>query len=846
MKGNSPGRAAGWWAGALALFLLAGGAGAAGSPDRPLGEVLAELARGDLAAHGWTLVFSSELVRPEMRVEAGDGDEGAGERVSGDAGAGPARRRLNALLALHGLEVQEVVPGLLVVVRGDPTPRPRHYVEDTIDVRPSRYKLIDAGRDPGSPRSPLALGRDEIGRLPHLGDDPFRTVTLLPGTAGSDVSARFSVRGGRRDEVRVMLDGLELYEPYHLPDYDGALSLVSARGLEGMTLTTGAYPADLGDRMSGVLDLRTLRPAGPRLVVALGALDATLTASGPLPGGRSGAASGASSGSSSEAASEGEARADPGGWLVTGRRGSLALAGDAVGDERPSLWDGLAKVEIPTRAGRFALRGLAAEDRLRVDTAEDEDFERLDNDWSSAYGWLTHGWSNDRLLVESLASWTGQDRDRRAEVREEEGEYALRDRRDMSVVTLSQDYSLRRARGVVRWGWEARRYRVRFDYAKDLELDLVVAAPFSAPRRTVHEFRDTRAGNDLALWASHRLTAPAVAGWRPPWLERMTAELGLRYDRHQGSDGTVLSPRVNLAWSLGRARVLRLAWGRFTQSQRPYELQVEDGENRLWPVERSSHWVLGYEEVFAHAPAEGAGPRLAALRVELYHRTVANPRPRYESLLEPLNFFPEVEPDRVRLAPESSSAYGVELLLQGRWGRRLEGFLAYTGSRSEDRLGGRVVPRRFDQGHALRADLGWRLPRRWALNLAWRFHTGWPTTPVETLPAAGGEEAEDEPVARFGALYGRRLPDYHRLDLRVSRRWDLAWGRLTAYADVQNLYDRRNAAGFDLVLEEGEEGGAVEGDEGEAGAERLALEAESWPGVVPTVGVVLEVGGWRN
>ena len=816
-----------WWAAALTVLLVTGAA-AAPWQDRPLVEVLEELRHGPLAAAGWTLVYSSELVTPDMRV-------------LGEPEATDARGLLAQLLAPHGLGVEEGAEGVLVVVRsggspattpgegqgvedGGASPRaPLRTVSDEIVVRPSRYSFLQ-----DEPGAGAVLGRDEIERLPHLGDDPFRLATLLPGTAGSDVSARFSVRGGRRDEVRVVLDGLELYEPYHLRDYDGALSVVPARTLEGMSLTTGAYPASRGDRMSGVLDLRTLRPPELRLILGLGALDAFAAAGGRL-------ASDAGDGT--------------GGWLASGRLGSLALAGDAVGDEEPSFWDALAKVETPSPLGRpwgrFALRALATDDDLRVDTADEDDFEDLDNGWSSRYVWATHTWSGESWLVESLASSGALERDRRATVREEEGEYVLFDRRDVDAVSLSQEVSWQASpRRLSRAGWEARRYEARFDYAKDLELDLEVEAPFSPPRVTRHAFRDTVEGDDLALWVSHREVGPAR-------LERLTAELGMRYDRHNASDSTVVSPRVNLAWRLGDTQLLRLAWGRFAQSQRPYELQVEDAETRLWPVERSRHWVLGYEALLGAAGADrGRGhqraPRAESLRVELFHRRVANPRPRYESLLEPLNFFPEVEPDRVRLAAESSTAYGAELLLQGRWGRRARGFLSYTWSRSEDRIPGLEggdddVPRRFDQPHALVASADLTLPGRWHLSFAWRYHSGWPATPVELLVAEGDDavagEDDDEgedgdgPVARFGRPYSDRLPDYHRLDLRASRRWPLTYGTkqgtLTFYVDVQNVYDRANLAGFDL---------AVDDDGG------LVLEGESWPGVVPSLGFVLELG----
>ena len=87
-------------------------------------------------------------------------------------------------------------------------------------------------------------------------------------------------------------------------------------------------------------------------------------------------------------------------------------------------------------------------------------------------------------------------------------------------------------------------------------------------------------------------------------------------------------------------------------------------------------------------------------------------------------------------------------------------------------------------------------------------------------------EAEPEPGAVFGPLRSERFPDYHRLDLRASRGWDVRGGRLTLFVDVQNLYDRGNLAGFDVEIDD-EEGVVL-------------MEAERWPGLFPSIGLSWE------
>lgn len=817
---------------------------------QPLDAALRQLQRG-----GLQIVFTSELVRPGMRVEADpvaveprgvleeilaphgllaeQGPAGvlvvvaadaAGERTPAIEGSvrGPAGEavpggatvrvlghdvevpvRSDGTYSIFGLKpgahsLEAAAPGYLEqridgvrVSAGEPRTvvfqlNPRPSLHEEIVVRPSRLSLLHE-----QPDSSLSLGREEIANLPHLGGDLFRAASLLPGVTSNDVSAGFSIHGGRRDEVRIVLDGQELYDPYHLKDYDGALSIVSARSLASATLSTGSYPVTHGDRMSGVLELRTAEPAtGHRTVLGLSVLDALASSSGRFAGER-------------------------GAWLVDLRRGSLDLAGDAIGDEQPSFWDALGKLELTTERGVIVGHLLTAHDELEVDTEEEEGFERLENDYRSDYGWLTHrSAAGDRALVETVASWARVRTSRGGVGVEEEGSHQLRDERELEVISVSQSWDLQLGEGHgLHWGGEARRYDVVFDYRKLLEPEFEIVAPFSAPRPTEHQLQRTLRGEHLGLWMSDRVRL----------FDRLTAELGVRYDRHTATDDTLVSPRLNLAWRLRERSVLRAAWGHFHQSQRPYEMQVEDGEERLQPAERSEHLVVGVESIL--------GPNrlgLTAVRLELFQRRINDPRPRFESLLEPLNFFPEIEPDRVRIAAESSRSRGVELLVRGEGGDRLDWWFAYSYARAEDRIAGVEVPRSLDQPHTLSLDVNVRLPRAWNLNAAWRYHSGWPTTPVEARLVADPEDAEGETqlTAFFGPLNSERFPVYHRLDLRMSRRWDTRRGGLTFFVDVQNVYDRENLAGFDASLDE--EAGVVE------------LEEEHWPGLFPSLGVSWE------
>jgi TonB-dependent receptor-like protein/carboxypeptidase family protein len=810
-------------------------------PGIPLTEALRELQR-----RGLNLVFSSAVVRPEMIVREAPRSEAP-------------RAMLDEILAPHGLTVEESAGGSLIVVAASAHParstirgsvrsraalvplpgvsvgiagrsistttdsagryeisgvepgtytvharRPGFVIEERANVsvtagasadvsfvlqpaplareevvvHPSRITVLQ--EEPGAP---LALDREEVLRLPHLGADVFRTLSLLPGTTSNDVTAQFHVRGGRRDEVLVLLDGQELYEAYHLKEFDNALSLVAASNLANVDLTTGSFPSSYGDRMGGILDLSTITPSKPRqLRLSVSILNAQLEGSGTL--------------------------GERGWWLASVRRGTTDLTGRMFGAEDPVFWDAFAKVDYrPTTRQSARVNVLHSEDQLDFVESRGEEITRLDTSYDNSYLWLTHQIVlSDRLFVDTVLSGSRVDRNRRGFEDEDEKTFDVRDLRDLDVIGGLQSWNLQTsARNFLKAGFELRRFDARYDYFSFRRFDSPLALVRSEPREGEVTLNDRFRDDHVAAYVSDRL--------RP--LDPLTVEAGLRYDRHSLTDDSVWSPRVNAAWGVGRGSVLRVGWGWYHQSQRAYELLVEDGDTSFYKAERSEQWVAGFEHLF---DAASAGP-LRGLRAEVYTRRIRDPRPRYESLFEAFERFPEGELARIRVEPESGRADGFELSLQGTAGSRIDWWLNYGWATTDERVEGRDVPRSIDQRHTVNADVNYRLGRDWDVNVAWRYHTGWPTTPVSAEVRDGGV------VPVLGPRNSDRLTDYHRLDARLSRRWQFRVGRLSAFIDVQNVYNRRNAAGQDVEIR----------DTGQ-----VIKKTEEWPGFFGSAGFTLE------
>ncbi|MCG8460450.1 MAG: TonB-dependent receptor, partial [Holophagales bacterium] len=488
---------------------------------------------------------------------------------------------------------------------------------------------------------------------------------------------------------------------------------------------------------------------------------------------------------------------DRGSSLVSLRRGWLGLVFDLVGDDEeeqeegaPEYTDFYAKADwsLDERT-ELGVWGLWADDTLDSSEREDDGaLEQIDSSYGNAWvvGRAQRLWSDSALSKARV--FAGQvDRDRLASEAEGQTDFDVRDERTLDIFGLATESSIELGRRhLIGFGLEARSYTADYDYAVNRDFTDPIAGvgsgqPFSS-------FDDEIEGESYGLWISDR--------WRLG--EKLVAEVGARYDRQTWleEDDDQFSPRLNLVYDLGTAGVLRFGWGYAHQSQRPNELAIEDGDETFYPAERAEHRTLGWERAFD-------GWRL---RLDAFQRVGTDVRPRYVNLFNPVVLFPEGSPDRARLAPERSEASGVEIFAQGRGGSRLTWWASYALSEVEDRIDGEWIPREIDQTHAFTLNVGYRIGRNWNLDAVWLYHTGWPITGVSARLVASDDGPRIEPV--LGPLYGERVADYHRLDLRLGRTYELARGELQLFFDVQNLYNRENERGFEF----GEQAFSIEPD----------------------------------
>ena len=624
-------------------------------------------------------------------------------------------------------------------------------------ITPGHFGLLQS--DAGGSQS---LSRETLETIPQIGEDIYRAVSRLPGVTADDFSAKFGVRGGTGDEMYVSLDGLELVEPFHLKDVGGAFSIIDIQTLGTASLNTGGFSAEYGDRLAGVFTLTTSDPRtdGVHGSVGVSAMNARATLQGGFAGGK-------------------------GGWVLSARPGYLdvALKFTEIRDSiQPRYYDLFAKAryDLPG-GGRIALHALRAGDTFRF-LKKDE--PNIFSGYGSSYAWAT--WDDqfldERLRMQTVLSRSAISWQRHGENYSPAGVQTalIDDSRSLDRLGVRQDWTFDATRSVMfKWGVDAKRESASYDYLRVLGAKQPTGSQ-TGRNASISTLLAPRA-DKLALYIAPRVQP----------LSSLTIEAGARFDRSSLTDESIVSPRLNVSWQPLERTVVRAAWGGYSQSQSLFSLQAEDGVSSFGRAERAEQRTLGVEQSL---------PKGVTARVEAYERRLTNARPKYANLGGDMWLFPELLWDRKLIDRTAGRDRGLELQLSRKESGRTDWSVSYALASSTDEIGGRTVPRAFDERHAVHAD--WSLhPANgsWRLSLGGLWHSGWPYTPtiltVDTVKNSPTELA----VSTWrtpGELNSLRLRSYHRVDVRWTKYFHTAAGRLSVFGEVYNLFGTRNPRGF--------------------------------------------------
>jgi TonB-dependent receptor-like protein/carboxypeptidase family protein len=611
--------------------------------------------------------------------------------------------------------------------------------------------------------SMVSISGAELSRVPAIGErDILRAAALLPGVvARNDFSAGFNVRGGEADQNLVLLDGHPIYNPFHL---GGLFGTFIDAAVARVDLSTGAFPAQYGGRLSSVIDVASseeMRP-GVHGTTDLGLLSTSALLGGSLGNGRVS-------------------------WNVAGRRTYAdkvveALRGkdefpyhfqDAQFHGKALLGGGVLALTAYTGADIFDFRPDDAADP--VDPFDDDADGPIVFEWGNRVAGLTYtkalgtrttfaqraGYSGFRTLFDVPAESTSL---------------------SQSIEELRLAGALTHLRGAhtLSAGYEVARYRTSYrERLRFSTLDL----EFPDPLATDGDTTMRQVASAAVLYADDV--------WKPN--DRLIVRPGVRVERIAEADWLGVSPRISAKYFLSRNLAVSAAAGRYAQWLRAvrnedlplriYDLWIASDANV--PVSTSTHAVLGVERWFGDS---------RFVRVEGYGK-------RYEHLSEPTSTIdPRIRPSLLRYFQGQS--YGVDLYIRQLERNGFGGWISYGyGVTTRERDGIEYFPA-HDRRHNANVVVSYTPAERWSLAAhvavaSGTPYTGWagtmnrwrydPTSHTWFL----GPISDDDNVVR-GPRNGERYPLYARVDISAEHRFSIGRAAVRPYVSVVNLLNTKN------------------------------------------------------
>ncbi|MFK7935426.1 MAG: carboxypeptidase-like regulatory domain-containing protein [Saprospiraceae bacterium] len=707
-----------------------------------------------------------------------------------------------------------------VVVTADPNTDAENPVQSTqigvMQISPTKLKSI-----------PAFAGEADV----------LKAITLLPGVKqGVDGAAGFHVRGGSADQNLILLDGVPMYNPYHL---FGFLSTFNPDAINHIEVTKGAFPARYGGRLSSVLDITTKDGNNQEWErkVSAGLLTAKVSVNGPLIKDRSSIS-------------------------VSARRTLLDLLIAPIGAERASDFKrvttynfGDANIKYNYKISnrdKLYVSGFYSRNGLKFWTqTEDEGLairKSLQGEgWQNAFGSLR--WNHlfsDKLfsnttaylshykyfsafsssiesIDESLISSSLQENDYRSTILD---------------MTIKQDYhyfinpknTLRFGGGVIFHqltpGVNTLFQRNGLETISGETLD------------------NTTRSREYSLYVEDKLDLG----------RKLSVNLGVHASAFSVEDTTYTSiqPRVSARFLATKNVAIKAGYAQMTQFLHLLTSSNLNQSTDLWvPVTRKVAPALSTQFSFGTAIDLGE----YGLEVEGYYKDMQ----QLIDYKEGAKFDTDNARWEEKIETGQGESYGAEILLQKKRGK-LTGWLGYTLSwtnrQFENINFGETFSYKYDRRHDVSIVANYEFNPKWSFNGTWVFFSG----SFATIPTVNHINPNFDPRASYAwfqfpnaqegifNISGRnpginqnvarrnnyQLPDYHRLDLSASRTVMTKRNNKSVWTfGLTNAYNKFNPSFFSNQVE-------IESNPDSPNAVQASITATSIFTVLPTASYTLD------
>ena len=619
-----------------------------------------------------------------------------------------------------------------------------------------------------SPLSALSIGVQDIEKAAGANRDVSKVIQTLPGVGATDPNRNdLIVRGGGPSENVFYLDDIEIPLINHFTTQGasgGVVGIINPDFVREINFYTGAFPADKGNALSSVMDIRQKDGSKDRIhsKLSVGASDAALTLDGPI-------------GKKST-------------FIVSARQSYLQLLFSALGLPFLPTYNDFQfklKTRIDSR-NEISFIGIGAIDNSKLNTGIKKPTENQAyilsylpsyKQWDYALGIVYKHFADNHYDTWVLSRNMLHN-----------SNFKYKDNNTDSLKT--SDYSSDEAENKVRF---ERNYP-----------DLPVKLSFGGGMKYAHYSNYTNRQILLNNTATDLLYSTNINVFGYQAFAQASKELlderlklslginmaGLDYNRNMTNLLNQFSPRFSVSYTLSPELDLNANIGRYAQQPAYTTLGYRDAAGILVNKTEDLRYIISNQAI--------AG---------LEYRPVENMRLSVETFYKEYNDYPLSVTDGISIASKGTDygevgdeqivstgkgrAYGVEVLYKIMEMKRLNVTATYTYFRSEfTNAAGVYLPSAWDTRHLFNLIGSYKLPRNWNIAMRWRFVGGAPYTPIDPLSAVKSVwDINHKPVLDYSRFNSLRKPDTHQLDIRIDKEFYFKKWVLNLYTDIQNAYN---------------------------------------------------------
>ena len=644
--------------------------------------------------------------------------------------------------------------------------------------------------------SQIALDLREINSAPAFVEpDVFRTLQMLPGVqTTSDFSSALYVRGSTPDQNLIMLDGIAVYNPYHL---GGIFSTFNTDAIKEADFHAGGFPARYGGRMGAILNVINREGNTEKITGSanLSLISSKALIEGPIP----------------------KWKGMKGSWMISGRRTYIDKVVDALalpsgsknsdGSDVPLrfpyyFYDYQIKANLDIdRDHRLTFTRFYGDDVLdfsyedpsetvrneNVTIQQDSKFG-LDWPWGNQTNGLTWRWIvSPKMITKTFLSNS-------------------RYRFDFDLFFQNRDlytYSDSTAINFINFNWNI------YDIIKDRTLETEVQYKYSNDHEITGGFQIKKIRFDLGIQYDLE-TQDTSFTWNPLSLKNNTQEIsfflqdrwevskrlkirsGLRLTDYNLHKKIYADPRIGMKYHISDDIALKANWGLYHQFLTTANNQDENLRLvELWlgipkekPASVSEHVIGGVEYM---------SPRNIFYRIELYQKT-------FENLLtlkqDNANEYEGTSQDSTinEFWDTRGNSNGIELLVKKSSGK-FNGWIGYTFSETKyyTEPSGWHNPN-FDRTHTINIVGNYDLTSDLELSAALTQSSGNPYTKILGRVYDWEQSLYNDsywyPIDSYlvGEKNTERYDDYFRVDIGMTRKGGNLFGlEYDTYWQIMNL-----------------------------------------------------------